>query len=406
MATSPDVVRHIQLLKFKDGVSSGQRGTVLDRFSALPKAIPSILSFQVGFDMGLPVCSGFHADLAITAEFRSSGDYEAYVQHQEFASVVADAKALLVPNGHVSMVLRPQEIIPVASDASKAKASAAPSPAKAKASPAPAPEKASGYPTPEKAKDEASKEMPAALEDQATRKENDLAEAKRLLALAKRPMNIDRLKTTISRIENRGETETPAPVEKPAPSQPASKPEPHKPVPVDVRSVGPWTEIKEFSLDLGKYNDPTVKVEARLKGVGSIPKENVTCDFQVDSFDLKVMGLDGKDYRMKKTSLDKDIVPENSTVIVKPNKVVVTLGKVKGEYGYDSWTDLVSKRRSGGKAPEKGGKKDDPMAGLMNIMQDMYEDGDDQTRKMIGEAMLKSRSGEKMPTPGESLDDF
>lgn len=392
----------MQLLKFKDGVSSGQRGTILDRFSALPKVIPGILSYQVGFDMGLPVCSGFHADLSITADFRTSGDYEAYVQHQEFESIIADAKALLVPNGHMSMVLRPQEIIPVTSTA-KAKASIAPSPAKAKASPTPAPEKSSGYPGSEK---DSTADEPAVLEDQATRKEKDLAEAKRLLALAKRPMNIDRLKATVSRIESRGDTDAPAPVEKSTPAVPAVKPEAPKPVQVDVRSVGPWSEIKEFSLDVGKYTDPAVKVEVRLKGVGSIPKENVTCDFQVDSFDLKVVGLDGKDYRMIKTNLDKDIVPESSTIVVKANKVVVTLAKVKGEYGYDSWTDLVSKRPKRSSAPSAQGKKDDPMAGLMNIMQDMYEDGDEKTRKMIGEAMLKSRSGEKMTPPGEGLDDF
>jgi hypothetical protein len=31
----------------------------------------------------------------------------------------------------------------------------------------------------------------------------------------------------------------------------------------------------------------------------------------------------------------------------------------------------------------------------MDMMKDMYDEGDEQTKKMIGEAMLKSRSGDK-----------
>eukprot|EP01047_Picozoa_sp_COSAG01_P095182 COSAG01_NODE_25936_length_728_cov_3.292528_2_plen_58_part_00 len=36
-----------------------------------------------------------------------------------------------------------------------------------------------------------------------------------------------------------------------------------------------------------------------------------------------------------------------------------------------------------------------PTAGIMDMMKDMYDEGDEQTKKMIGEAMLKSRSGDK-----------
>jgi calcyclin binding protein len=52
---------------------------------------------------------------------------------------------------------------------------------------------------------------------------------------------------------------------------------------------------------------------------------------------LQVLGLDGKNYRLLKDNLDKDIVPEKSRIIVKKNKVVVTLQKVKGTYSYESW---------------------------------------------------------------------
>jgi len=39
------------------------------------------------------------------------------------------------------------------------------------------------------------------------------------------------------------------------------------------------------------------------------------------------------------------------------------------------------------------------MGGIMDMMKDMYEDGDENMKKIIGEAMMKSRSGEKPEPP-------
>jgi calcyclin binding protein len=57
--------------------------------------------------------------------------------------------------------------------------------------------------------------------------------------------------------------------------------------------------------------------------------------------------------------------------------------QVKGEYSYDHWANLTGKRTRKAEA-----KAADPMGGLMDMMKDMYEEGDDQTRKIIGEAMV------------------
>jgi len=169
---------------------------------------------------------------------------------------------------------------------------------------------------------------------------------------------------------------------------------PPKPVKVDVRSAGPWTEITTFALDLGGYDKPVVSVDVRLKGVEALPKENITCDFTDSSFDLKVFGLDGQNYRFLRTNLDKDITPANSEVKVKKNHVIVQLQKAKGQYGYDSWADLCAK---GGKRKpaSAAGKEADPQASIMNMMQDLYDDGDESMRKTIGEAMYKAKKGEK-----------
>lgn len=58
--------------------------------------------------------------------------------------------------------------------------------------------------------------------------------------------------------------------------------------------------------------------------------------------------------------------------------------QVKGEFSYDHWTNLTAKRKRDTTAASK-----DPMGGIMDLMRDMYEEGDDQTRKLIGEAMVR-----------------
>ena len=78
--------------------------------------------------------------------------------------------------------------------------------------------------------------------------------------------------------------------------------------------------------------------------------------------------------------------------IVKKNRVTLKLRKVEREFGADHWGALTKKRpgaaAAGGAA---GGGDKDPAAGIMDLMRDLYEEGDDNMRKTIGEAMLKSR---------------
>jgi len=196
-----------------------------------------------------------------------------------------------------------------------------------------------------------------------------------------------------SPVEASSSSETAAP-KTAAPKAVAKPPEVHKPVPVDIKPMGPWTEVTTFGLDLGGFDKPLVTVDLRLKGVEALPTEKVTCDFTESSLDCKVIGLDGQNYRFLKTNLEKDIVPAESSVKVKKNHVIVSLQKVKGQYGYDNWSDLCAKgRRRPTNTSEN--KESNPQDSIMGMMRDLYEDGDDNMKRVIGEAMVKSRTGEK-----------
>lgn len=61
--------------------------------------------------------------------------------------------------------------------------------------------------------------------------------------------------------------------------------------------------------------------------------------FKEKSADIKFHDVQGKNYRCAIPNLNKEIVPEKSKVVVKPNKVIITLFKAsKG-----NWLDLHSK---------------------------------------------------------------
>jgi len=231
--------------------------------------------------------------------------------------------------------------------------------------------------------------------------EADLRELRAMLDLSKRPSVQQELKRVQAKLEEElgggGTAATQAPVASPATrlvEKPVATPAaPPAPARVDVKPAGPWTEITTFEQNLGGYDKPQVTVDVRLKGIENIPRENITCDFTESSFDLKVVGLDGTNYRFLRTNLDKDISPMQSEVKVKKNHVIVHLAKVKGQYGYDSWMDLTAKGKR--KPSSTPGKEADPQASIMGMMKDMYDDGDDSMKKIIGEAMYKAQTGDK-----------
>lgn len=166
-------------------------------------------------------------------------------------------------------------------------------------------------------------------------------------------------------------------------------------VPIVTSPGMKYVSIDRFSFDFGEYNSAFVTLYIALPGVGSIPRDNIKCSFTSTSFDLIVKDLNGKSYRLFKDNLEKDIVPDKSKRVVKADKIVVKLAKVKGEYGsYDHWSQLTAKKSK----KEKPKGKSDPQASIMDMMKDMYDSGDDNMKKMIAETMIKQRNGE-LDTP-------
>mmetsp|Transcript_12428 Transcript_12428/g.29586 ORF Transcript_12428/g.29586 Transcript_12428/m.29586 type:complete len:301 (-) Transcript_12428:63-965(-) len=193
--------------------------------------------------------------------------------------------------------------------------------------------------------------------------------------------------TSSSPPETPKKTPAPAPTPAPTPVKVAAVP---LPAPSAASSVK-YTPVDRFSFDPGEYESKFVTIYVPLPGVGSIPKDQINCQFTKDSFDLIVTDLKGKSYRLFKDSLEKDINVEKSKKIIKADKVVIKLHKVKGDYGFDMWTKLTDPKKHDKK---KKSKSSNPMSSITDMMKDMYDSGDDEMRKMIGETMLKQRNGE------------
>uniref|UniRef100_A0A7S2Y2M6 CS domain-containing protein n=1 Tax=Fibrocapsa japonica TaxID=94617 RepID=A0A7S2Y2M6_9STRA len=218
--------------------------------------------------------------------------------------------------------------------------------------------------------------------------QQDIAELKELFTKL-RPGNVSRIKAMVNEMEASLDSSPDVPPPPPPSAPPAQNPVQLAPAtpPATQQSVT-YSTIATFGWDQGEYNSPWVFIYISLDGVGAC-KDRVACDFTKSSFDLKVIDLDGKNYRLLKDNLDKDIVPSESKCIVKKNRITIKLKKVKGEYSFDHWTDLVAKKK------KSDSKKEDPSASIMDMMKDMYQDGDDNMKKIIGEAMMKAQRGEK-----------
>jgi calcyclin binding protein len=163
-----------------------------------------------------------------------------------------------------------------------------------------------------------------------------------------------------------------------------------------------YKSIDTFSFDSGSYNSPTVTIYIPFTNIGSHPKSNIQCNFTKSSFDLTIIDLEGGNYRLLKDNLEHDIDPKESVMKIKPNKIILKLQKVKSDYGmYDTWNELTSKKKK-----TQAEKSKDPAASIMDLMRDMYEQGDDNMKKMIGETMLKQREGRLDSDLGKGMDDL
>lgn len=156
-----------------------------------------------------------------------------------------------------------------------------------------------------------------------------------------------------------------------------------------------FTPITKFGWDQGDEHSAWVNVVVGLAGVENAAK--VTCDVQTDAFDLKVLGLRGANYRLKKTALDDDVVPSASRHVVKSGRVTVKLHKKPrkdgdGKTTYPAWTALTCAGGDTEKAKRSAPRFDGNAGGLAyDVCKNLYDSGDPDVRARVGEAIARNR---------------
>ncbi|KAF8413575.1 hypothetical protein HHK36_001566 [Tetracentron sinense] len=199
----------------------------------------------------------------------------------------------------------------------------------------------------------------------------DLEELRHLQSVAKRPRIVSLITSEIRNLEK---------LSKAAVSASTSQTPAPNPVKVSSTPALNYVTLGSFSWD---QDNDKIKIYVSLEGV---EQEKVETVFKPTSIDVKFHDVQGKNYRCAIPKLNKEIVPEKSKAVVKPTKVIITLFKAsKG-----NWLDLHFKED---KLKPNLDKERDPMAGIMDMMKNMYEEGDEDMKRTIAKAWTDARSG-------------
>ncbi|XVF27322.1 hypothetical protein REPUB_Repub14bG0097100 [Reevesia pubescens] len=195
----------------------------------------------------------------------------------------------------------------------------------------------------------------------------DLEELRQLQSIAKRPRILSLISSEICNWEKLQASKENA--NAPAPSTVSKIPTPiSTSVKVPVNPALSYVTLASFSWD---QDNDKVKIYVSLEGVD---EEKIQAEFKPMSFDVKFHDVQGKNYRCAIQKLNKEIVPEKCKVVIKPTRVIITLFKAsKG-----NWSDLHFKED---KLKPSLDKERDPMAGIMDLMKNMYEEGDERNEE-------------------------
>lgn len=90
-----------------------------------------------------------------------------------------------------------------------------------------------------------------------------------------------------------------------------------------------YESIKNYYFSDGKNNFGSVVV--KLKNIGSLDKKNIQTDFKRKSFKLTIDNFNQKNYIFSVHKLHHRIIPEESKILIKADKIIIKLKKAKKE---------------------------------------------------------------------------
>lgn len=148
--------------------------------------------------------------------------------------------------------------------------------------------------------------------------------------------------------------------------------------------------IKNYSWD---QSDAFVKIYLTgLAGAKELPNESFELKLEKNGIFFKISNFNGKNMIFSIKELSEGINSEKSYYKAKSDMVVLFLKKTNTG---DNWKHLKRADKDAAEKPKFAPKAEDnadPSAGLMSMMKQMYEEGDDDMKRTIAKAWTESNS--------------
>jgi len=158
-----------------------------------------------------------------------------------------------------------------------------------------------------------------------------------------------------------------------------------------------FTTVSKYAFDTSNNKFIKLYLTDGFDGIKSFSSSNIKSKFSKNSFDVCILGWKGKNYRFSCFNLSKEINPSDSYVKQTNSGLIVYLAKANSS---DFWDSLEKKKGLFGNKDDDGvpalDKNKDPNQSLMEMMRDMYQNGDPEMKRMIAEAWTKSRDEQEM----------
>ncbi|KAA6378591.1 MAG: putative calcyclin-binding protein, partial [Streblomastix strix] len=134
-----------------------------------------------------------------------------------------------------------------------------------------------------------------------------------------------------------------------------------------------------------------------LPGVGTVGRDHIQTKFEKDSVVCTIEGYNSLNYRLSVGPLWGEIVGEQSEFRLLKNSVKLILRKSNRGRRWDKLKREEDRFAKSQKDKKKDTKTnpEDPGAGLMDLMKNLYETGDDEMKRTIAKAWTESQDKQR-----------
>ncbi|VWU48253.1 calcyclin binding protein, putative [Hepatocystis sp. ex Piliocolobus tephrosceles] len=154
-------------------------------------------------------------------------------------------------------------------------------------------------------------------------------------------------------------------------------------LPINENTIS-FNSVQSFGWNQEKNK---VTVFLTIKNVQNIDKDNITTEFDERSFEVKVFNLEKKNYRFCIKKLYDKIIPSKCYIKIRKDAVNVYLIKNDNK----RWEDLHFKESPMSKIrPPKMDENAEPSSVLMDMMKQIYQEGDSDMKRTIAKAWCEA----------------